>query len=185
MPRSSRPDRPARQGQKTKRTAMSPAPSGALETNAAAWERLVGDHRSFGVLNTMDPIHRIGIVMEGVPAGALNDLAGAMGVTRNHLYQTMGVPRATMERKLRNKARLSSDESERLIGIARVIGQVEQIVQESGDPEGFDAAKWVADWLERPVPALGRRRPSSFMGSADGRELIYGLVDAFQSGVYW
>lgn len=185
MPRSPRSDRPVRQGQKTKRIAR---PSDAPQTDpvhATAWERLVGDRRSFGVLNTMDPIHRIGIVMEGIPSGALSDLAGAMGVTRNHLYQTLGVPRATMERKLRNKARLSQDESERLIGIARVIGQVELIVQESGDPEGFDAAKWVADWMERPVPALGGRRPSTFMGSADGRELIYGLVDAFQSGVYW
>jgi uncharacterized protein (DUF2384 family) len=79
---------------------------------------------------------------------------------------------------------LSQDESERALGIARLIGLVEKIVGESGEPAGFDAARWTAAWLERPNNALGGKTPGDFMDTADGRALVAGLVAQMQSGAY-
>lgn len=43
---------------------------------------------------------------------------------------------------MKNEERVSSrGESERLPGIARLVGQVEKIVCESGEPRGIDAAR--------------------------------------------
>ena len=65
-----------------------------------------------------------------------------------------------------------------------LISQVDDMVRESGDPEGFDAAKWVATWLELPLPALGDRTPASFMDTVEGQKLVSNLVSMAQRGVY-
>jgi hypothetical protein len=75
---------------------------------------------------------------------------------------TLGVPRSTVIRKAKAKTRLASEQSERVIGLSRLVDQVESLVAESGDPEGFDAAPWSQGWLEQPNPALGERHPGEF-----------------------
>ncbi len=65
-----------------------------------------------------------------------------------------------------------------------VAGQADNIVRESGEPEGFSAAEWVASWLQRRHPALGGRRPGELMDTADGRKLVTDLLARQQSGAY-
>lgn len=79
---------------------------------------------------------------------------------------------------------LNQDESERVLGIARLVGQVDNMVRESGNPEGFNAATWVAKWLDRPQPALGGMRPAELMDTADGRGIVSDLIARMQSGAY-
>jgi uncharacterized protein (DUF2384 family) len=79
---------------------------------------------------------------------------------------------------------MSQDDSERSLGIIRLIGQVRHIVSQSGETDGFDAARWTADWLEEPNAALGGRKPGEFMDTADGRGLVFALVAQMQSGAY-
>jgi putative toxin-antitoxin system antitoxin component (TIGR02293 family) len=148
------------------------------------WGPLLSGKRSLGTLHDLAPIARIGLVREGVPAAAVSVIAEDMSVARDRLYAMLGLARATIERKLRHGQRLGPDESERVIGIARLIGQVGQVVTESGDPAGFDAARWVAGWLSRPLPALGGRLPSAFLDTAEGREILAGLIAQTQSAAY-
>nr|WP_302474469.1 MbcA/ParS/Xre antitoxin family protein [Roseococcus sp. MDT2-1-1] len=61
---------------------------------------------------------------------------------------------------------------------------VQTMVAESGDPAGFDAAAWLANWMQRPVPALGNRTPLSFMGTEEGRDLVKQILLRMQSGAY-
>ncbi len=42
--------------------------------------------------------------------------------------------------------RLGTAESERVVGVTNLIELVQQIVGQSGDPDEFDAAEWVAQW---------------------------------------
>ena len=121
---------------------------------------------------------------EGVPARLLITLATDMHVPRERLYGWLGIARATANRKVQADEVLSQDESERALGIARLVGQVEKIVGESGNAEGFDAAPWTAAWLQRPNPALGGKAPGDFMDTADGRALVSGLIAQMQSGAY-
>jgi uncharacterized protein (DUF2384 family) len=71
-----------------------------------------------------------------------------------------------------------------MIGIARLVGQAQSMVQESGGPDDFDAAKWVSAWLDRPLPALGGKRPSGFMDTAIGRSMVADLLGQQQSSAY-
>lgn len=129
-------------------------------------------------------VDRIGIVKAGLPARLLTTLADDMHVTRERLYRWLGIARATANRKVKADEVLSQDESERALGIARLVGFVEKIVAESGEPAGFDSARWTATWLERPNNALGGKTPGDFMDTTDGRALVAGLVAQMQSGAY-
>jgi putative toxin-antitoxin system antitoxin component (TIGR02293 family) len=136
----------------------------------------------FRALYAASALERIHQVREGVSGSFLSDLSDAMQMPREKLYASLRLPRATMLRKL--KLRLTPDESERVLGVARLIGQVETIVRESGEPENFNAAQWFAHWLEQPNPALGGKLPAEFLDTADGRMLIGDLLARMQSGAY-
>jgi hypothetical protein len=79
---------------------------------------------------------------------------------------------------------MGSREEARASGIASLVAQVQTMVAESGTPEGFDAAKWVDRWIDRPLPALGGQRPTELMDTPDGRALVSNIVAGMQSGAY-
>lgn len=142
---------------------------------------------AYDLLHRAEPLERADLAKEGAPASLLTDLARAMGVAKQRIYDTIGIPRATADRRVQAGRRLDTAASEGALGLARLVGQVEAIVAESGDAEaaeGFDAAAWVADFLEHPHPALGGRRPADLMDTADGRAAVSQLVGQMQSGAY-
>jgi uncharacterized protein (DUF2384 family) len=100
------------------------------------------------------------------------------------LIYTLRLSRATVNRKVRSEGTLSQDESERVLGMASLIGQVQTMVEESGQMEGFNAAEWLAHWLFQPLPALGGNTPASFMDSIEGQKMVSNLLAMTQSGAY-
>ena len=146
--------------------------------------RFIAGHPHYVTLYTLGQVERIDVVRQGVPAQVLATLADDMQVTRDQVFAWAGIPRATANRKIRSSAALSQDESERVLGLARLIGLVEQVVAESGTSADFGAAKWAAGWLAQPVAALGGKSPGDFMDTADGRDLVASLIMQMQSGAY-
>jgi len=140
--------------------------------------------RSYAALYDAGHVDRIGIVRAGLPAKLLTTLAEDMQVSRERLYGWLGVARATVNRKVQAGDLLNQDESERALGIVRLVGKVEKVVAESGDPAGFNAALWTAQWLQQPNKALGGKEPGEFMDTADGRALVASLIAQMQAGSY-
>jgi putative toxin-antitoxin system antitoxin component (TIGR02293 family) len=165
-----------------------PPVSEATTAEAPAWEvfwqRVLSREARLGELESCTTLERVELVRAGVPAEVLIYLAEQMGISRERLYQTIGLPRSTGDRKVREGRVLDPDQGERVLGLARLIAQVERIVEESGDTEGFDAAGWVAQWLEDPLPALGGRRPGDLMDTAEGRSLVSNLIGQIQAASY-
>ncbi len=137
-----------------------------------------------GEIAGSDAAVRMDLVRHGVPARAVAALADVLAMSRDELTRELGLARATVERKLRDGGRLGQAESERVLGMTRLIAQVQRVVNESGDPAGFDAPRWVAGWLQTPAPALGGRPPIAYMDTAEGRGVVSQLVDQMQSGAY-
>lgn len=173
--------KPIKRG-KSKRPARGAAVSRASRSDAqdATMRRLLPPSS----LYARDAMERVRILKEGLPAQLLVVVAREMAISREKLYSTIGVARATVDRKVRDQKRLNLDESERTLGIMDLVGQVDQIVRESGSLEGFDAARWVAAWLDRPHAALGGARPGTLMDTAEGRSIVSDLVARMQSGAY-
>jgi putative toxin-antitoxin system antitoxin component (TIGR02293 family) len=127
---------------------------------------------------------RIKMIREGVPAALLVDLGRVMNISNELLFTALALPRSTVVRKIQEKKSLSADQSERVIGLERLVGQVGEMVTQSGNPEGFDAGRWVGEWLQRPLPALAGKRPAEFMDTMAGQDLISKLLAQSQSGAY-
>jgi putative toxin-antitoxin system antitoxin component (TIGR02293 family) len=132
----------------------------------------------------VDPHMRIAQIRQGIPASTINNLSARMGMTKETLLTSLGLPRATISRKEREGAMLSKDESERVLGVESLIGIVQTMVEQSGDPAGFDAARWLSAWLTSPVPALGAPPPASYLDTFEGQKMVGELLAMSQSGAY-
>jgi putative toxin-antitoxin system antitoxin component (TIGR02293 family) len=149
-----------------------------------ALERLAAGERSYVALVELDVLDRIALVKAGLPAQLLVALTRDMSVSRERLLGWLGMARMTAHRRATQGAALTRDASERALGMATLIGQVQRIVAESGRPAEVDAPRWTATWLATPSAALGGRTPGDFMDTAEGRTLVSGLVSQMQSGAY-
>jgi len=129
-------------------------------------------------------IDKIEIIKCGVAPGTIGDIADAMGAATATLIRNLGIPKSTLARKKSKQAPLERDASEKVLGLATLIGQVETLVREQGEPKGFDAARWFHAWIEEPVPALGGRKPAELLDTKEGQQIVSGLIDAIRAGVY-
>ena len=69
-------------------------------------------------------------------------------------------------------------------GFDRLLGQLQAMLQESGNPEGFDASAWLSVWMSTPVPAFGGARPLDLMTTMTGQATVSQLLAQMQSGTY-
>jgi putative toxin-antitoxin system antitoxin component (TIGR02293 family) len=143
-----------------------------------------GKARSFMVYFLADPILRVDAIKSGIPPTFVDDIAAQMGRPKEWLLPTLGLSTATFNRRKSESKPLSREESERVLGMARLVGQVEAMVEESGEPDRFNAAEWVARWLEEPLAALGGRKPGELMDTAEGQAIVSNLLARAQSGAY-
>lgn len=68
--------------------------------------------------------------------------------------------------------------------VAGLLSQLEAIVEESGNPTGFDAGAWLSAWLREPLPALGGERPIDLLETMEGEALVSQKLAQIQSGAY-
>ena len=142
------------------------------------------DLYSFVDVYRAEPLTRIKLIKQGLPADFLDQLSRRMNMPKERLLPALGIARATASRRVREAKPLSIDDSESALGMARLVGQVQAMVDESGDPQGFNAAEWVAQWLEEPLPALGGQCPAELIDTAEGQAIVSNLLTRMQSGTY-
>lgn len=146
---------------------------------------LVGEANAIGVsLYRAADQEYVDKIRAGVPASYVIKLARDLRFSRESFLHTLHFPASTIERKIQKSERLSSEQSERLLGVARLIGQVQEMVAQSGNPEGFEASQWLGQWLNRPLPALGGEKPGDYMDTIAGQQVVSRLLAQIQSGAY-
>jgi putative toxin-antitoxin system antitoxin component (TIGR02293 family) len=144
-----------------------------------------GDALAFCVLiNLADGWTRIAVVEHGVPVQVVRDLAVAMDVSLNYLSRTLRISRTAMRRKVKRSKPLSTGESDRVVGLARLVGFIAVMVRKTDSPADFDPARWVVNWLEKPLPALGGRRPAEFMSTRSGQTLVDDMLERVTGAAY-
>lgn len=131
----------------------------------------------------MDFADKIRVIRSGVPAQHVGELSSIMDMPKEKLMESLGLSRATINRKVQREQVLSPEESERVMGMQALIGQVQAMVDTEHVPD-FDAAKWLANWLAAPLPALGGATPASFMDTVEGQKYVGNLLEMAQSGAY-
>jgi hypothetical protein len=67
---------------------------------------------NFADVYRLGPTERIDIIKKGVPAGVVVKLAQTIGRPKERLFKVLGLPRATVDRKMRANQRLSIEQGE-------------------------------------------------------------------------
>lgn len=147
---------------------------GAKETRELPYDRIFRASRS----------ERFNMIDRGISVQTLLATIRDMGLPQERLFSFLGFARSTIAKKIAADRTLDHEEASLVVGLRRLIGQVEVMVAESGNVEGFDAAKWVAAWLDTPNPALDGRRPAEYMHLPEGQEMLSSLLAQMQSGAY-
>jgi len=130
------------------------------------------------------PLERISMIKHGIRATEAKRIIAELAIGQGAALKALNLSPATVNKKAKQDQTLSPSESERVIGFARLVGQLEAVIQESGNPEGFDAAAWMSRWLNNPVPALGGARPIDLMDTMEGQALVSTTLAQLQSGAY-
>ncbi|HEY5411738.1 MAG TPA: antitoxin Xre/MbcA/ParS toxin-binding domain-containing protein [Caulobacteraceae bacterium] len=124
------------------------------------------------------------MVKAGLPAAQAKRIIADLQISTNVAGSLVYVPISTFNRKVKNEEVLTPDISERFLGLAKLIGQVQTMVDESGAPEDFDAKAWTARWLNEPLPAFGGAAPVELMDTMEGQALVSATIARIQSGAY-
>lgn len=146
--------------------------------------RVRGRGGSYGQLFRAAPMERIALIRRGVPAAEAKVWLEMGPLGRSAALQALDLPVATFNRKVKAGGTLSQAESERVVGFARLVGQVEAMVEEAGEAQGFDAKAWLAGWLVTPVAALGGAVPLDLLGTMEGQALVSQVLAQMASGAY-
>ncbi|WP_375454875.1 antitoxin Xre/MbcA/ParS toxin-binding domain-containing protein [uncultured Methylobacterium sp.] len=130
------------------------------------------------------PTERIKIIKSGVPASKAKRLITDLHFDQRVLLGALNLKTATVNRKAARNEALSPEDGERVIGIAKLVGQLEAMLQESGGPGTFDGPAWLSQWLREPVPSLGGVKPIGLLDTMEGQSLVSQALAQIQSGAY-
>lgn len=133
-----------------------------------------------------NPIQLIEMERRGVTSVFVKDLSKRMEIPAQRMFDILGVPKATAERKVAAGELLAGNGGRAVLGITKLLGIANEIVEDSTAPaaKDFDTAKWLGRWLEKPQPALGGRKPAELIDTPTGLEVVSRLLGAIQSGAY-
>lgn len=145
----------------------------ALSDTALSIEALLGGRKVLQV-KQRSAMDWISVVRKGLSAAAIDAMAKAIRVTQSELATTLAIPERTLARR-KKEGRLNSEESAKLLRLARVIGRAAETF------EDLDAA---LDWLKSPNAALSGASPLSLLDTEIGAESVTDTLGRIAHGVF-
>jgi putative toxin-antitoxin system antitoxin component (TIGR02293 family) len=116
----------------------------------------------------------IEMIEKGLPYTAFERLQKNTGFSTEQLLDLLQIPRRTLARR-KTAARFSSDESDRLVRLARVYGRALYFFD--GD------AKAATEWLGWPQYAFGGVRPLEMTRTDVGAQEVETLISRLEHGI--
>jgi len=160
------------------RAAKRPASAGHhSKRGAAAFIKAVAD---------ATPLERVEIERQGVSGAFIKEISRKIGVPTVRVFRILGVPRATAEKKAAAGQLVKGSGGQAAVGLIRLLGIAGEIAANSTSEKtrGFDAARWLGTWIERPQPALGGRKPADLLDTPTGVEVVARLLGSLESGAF-
>ena len=132
------------------------------------------------------PLQLVNIERDGVRGRLLKDIAQEMDIPASRLFTIIGVPKATAEKKASSNDVIAGAGGQAALGLIRLLGIAQGIADNStaDAARGFDAARWLGQWIERPQPALGGKKPADFLDTPTGLDIVSKVLGAIESGAY-
>jgi putative toxin-antitoxin system antitoxin component (TIGR02293 family) len=110
----------------------------------------------------------------GLPYAALEAIAARFEIPQETLVRVLHLPPRTLARRKKAR-RLSADESDRLLRLARVAAGAEDVL---------GSRERAGGWLRGPVRALGGVRPLDLLDTDLGAQQVERILGRIEHGVY-
>ena len=132
------------------------------------------------------PIEIVEIERQGVRGSFIKDLSRRLEIPTSRMFGILGVPKATAEKKAAAGEMVTGSGGQAAIAMVKLLVIAKDIVANSTAPEakGFDAAKWLGQWIERPQPSLGGRKAADLIDTPTGVDVVARLLGSIASGAY-
>lgn len=151
---------------------MPPASVSALAAPRAVDELLGGQHVLARIPRT--PWDWVSVIRQGIPTPAVDALTRLTRLSQAELAMAVGIPERTLARRKR-EGRLNSEESSRLLRLARVVARGEEV---------FADLEVTLDWLKSPNATLGGATPLSLLDTDIGTESVMDTLGRIEHGVF-
>ena len=157
-----------------------------IKVSGILYQRTQGIDAYVHAIAHATPMEIVEIERQGVLGTFIKDLSKRMELPTSRVFNILGVPKATAEKKAAAGEFVSGSSGQAAVGMIKLLGIAQEIVNNSTAPEAknFDAAKWLGQWIERPQPALGGRKPADLVDTPTGVELVARLLGSIESGAY-
>ncbi len=168
-----------------RRRAAPPAPP-AGEAKPVVYLRAKGVEAFVTRVARATPIEMVEVERHGIDSAFLKDLSVHLQIPAVRIFDIVGIPKATAEKKVAAKEPIAGASGQAALGLARLLALAQGIVENSTAPEAkdFDVGKWLGQWIERPQPALGGRKPADLIGTPTGLQMVARVLGAIESGAY-
>ncbi|MDH4393290.1 MAG: DUF2384 domain-containing protein [Aquabacterium sp.] len=132
------------------------------------------------------PMEIVETERQGIDSIFLKDLSKRMNIPAVRIFDIVGIPKATAEKKVAAKEPIAGAGGQATLGLARLLAIAKGIVENStaAEAKNFDVAKWLGQWIERPQPSLGGRKPADLIGTPTGLDMVAKVLGAIESGAY-
>lgn len=146
----------------------------------------VGIDAYIRVMHDATPLEMVEMERLGVPGAFITDLSKRMDIPSKRIYEVLRIPPATAARKSNQGANVDGRAGLAAIGMIKLISLAQEIVDDSTADEAkeFDVVRWLGQWIEQPQPALGGSKPSEYLDTPTGVELVCKVLGAMRSGAY-
>jgi putative toxin-antitoxin system antitoxin component (TIGR02293 family) len=153
---------------------------GATIESVAARKKRKGSRGLFAnspltLLDFGAPTQIIELIRNGLPAQAVDYVAALLSLSRAAFLDAVKIPASTVERRLRSGELLTSDESDRVSRVAKVLRRAVEVL---GDEAQGKA------WMVDSISSLGGRTPLSLLDTMEGYDLVTATLSRVEYGVY-
>jgi putative toxin-antitoxin system antitoxin component (TIGR02293 family) len=114
-------------------------------------------------------------VRAGLPASTVTMLAGVLSLQRAQVAKRLNIPVRTLSRRLATKSRLTHEESDRTLRMAKVVALANEVL---GTEEK------ASRWMVAPNRALGGKRPFDQLDTELGVRSVEEVLYAIAYGMY-
>jgi len=115
------------------------------------------------------------LTREGLPADILLTLAQELSMQRTVVTRVLGISERTLSRRITKHARLTPEESDRTVRLARVLAIAK---------ETFGSLEKASRWLQTPNRALDGQRPFDILDTDAGVHSVETVLGRIGHGVY-
>jgi putative toxin-antitoxin system antitoxin component (TIGR02293 family) len=115
------------------------------------------------------------LILAGLPASVLRRVGAFLGLRPAKVGSIVNISEKTLERRLKTRARLKPDESDRVARLMRIISLAASVLESEGRAR---------EWLQRPLRELGGRTPLQMAATEPGGREVERVLGRLEHAVF-